>query len=224
MAILSAAPISAAESAVPSPGKEIIIPNVPFTAQAPLGNWRDRRQQDGCEETASLMAVTWARGQKTLAKAEAERHVLAIAGYEKKFYGSFTDTSAGDTLKRIINGYFKFSAAGLKTKAGIADLKKALGEGAVVIIPTDGRKLKNPYFTQPGPERHNLLLIGYDGRKKEFIANDPGTRRGAGYRYGEKIIEAAWRDYPTGDHLPIKGLEKNMIIVRREKSTAIDRK
>ena len=34
-----------------------LIPDVPFTPQAPLGNWEDERQQAGCEEAAALMAT-----------------------------------------------------------------------------------------------------------------------------------------------------------------------
>ena len=34
--------------------KKILIANVPFTPQAPLGNWSDQRYQDGCEESPPL--------------------------------------------------------------------------------------------------------------------------------------------------------------------------
>jgi hypothetical protein len=58
-----------------------------------------------------------------------------------------------------------------------------------------------------------LVIRGYDPATKEFITNDPGTRKGEGYRYPEQIIYAAWRDYPSGDHEPILNINKNMIVV-----------
>ena len=187
--------------------------DVAFTPQAPFSNWRDPRQQDGCEETVSLMAVWWARGKMTLSKKEAEKQIIAAANYQEKKFGNYHDTNATATQERIIKGYFGFDGAEVKLNARLNDIKNALTSGSLVIIPADGRRLKNPYFTQPGPAEHNLLIIGYDQDKKEFIINDPGTRRGAGYRYSEKIIDLAWRDYPTGRKLPIKKIEKNLIII-----------
>jgi hypothetical protein len=49
--------------------------------------------------------------------------------------------------------------------------------------------------------------------KKEFITNDPGTKRGFHYRYNEKVLYNAIRNYPTGNHLPIKGEQKTGIAI-----------
>lgn len=208
--ILSDAPISD-EPAVP---KETVILDVPFFSQAPLGEWSDPRQQEGCEEASALMAVLWARGEAGLSREAAKAEILAISAYEEKNYGNYHDTSAADTLKIIINGYLKYDRAELKEDANLEDLKQELAKGNVVILPMDGKKLKNPNFTADGPERHNIVIRGWDEEKKEFITNDPGTRKGEGYRYSENIIEAAWRDYLSGTHVPIKDLQKNMIVIR----------
>ena len=58
-----------------------------------------------------------------------------------------------------------------------------------------------------------LVVTGYDAEKKEFITNDPGTRKGAGYRYPEQVLFDAIREYPTGKHVPITINRKAMIIV-----------
>lgn len=50
--------------AVSLPGQSTILYDVPFAAQAPFGEWSDKRQQDGCEEVSALMAVKWA-GEKS---------------------------------------------------------------------------------------------------------------------------------------------------------------
>ena len=36
---------------------------VPFTAQAPLGNWGNVKQGNGCEEASVLMAYAWVKGK-----------------------------------------------------------------------------------------------------------------------------------------------------------------
>ena len=194
-----------------------ILLNVDFTSQAPLAEWSDLRQQDGCEEASALMAVRWAKGLGALTKAEAKKEILAISTFEENNYGNYIDTSIADTLKIIIQEYFGYQKAILKKNSSLEEIKDELNNGNVLILPLDGKKLKNPNFKNGGPERHNLVIRGYDPVTHEFITNDPGTRKGDGYRYPEKIIDAAWRDYPTGDHLPIAGVKKNMIVVQAAK-------
>lgn len=199
----------------------VILLDMVFTTQAPFAEWSDSRQQDGCEEASALMAVRWAQGIGELTKTEAKKEILAIAAFEEKNYQNYVDTSAADTLKIIINEYFDYQNASLKTDSKVDEIKQELAKGNALILPMDGKKLKNPNFKNGGPERHNLVIRGYDPNTKEFITNDPGTRKGEGYRYPEKIIEAAWRDYPTGRHAPISGIARNMIIIKK---TAIDKK
>ena len=196
----------------PAKATTTILLNVPFTSQAPFGEWKDPRQQDGCEETSMLMAVAWARGEK-LTKESAKKEILAIAEFEKTTYGSFVDTNVDDTVKRIAQGYFKFDNARAVENITLVDIKKEIENGHVVLVPCNGRKLGNPNYTAPGPERHMLLLKGYDPLKKEFITNDAGTRKGESYHYNEDVVFKAIVNYPTGDHVPITKEEKAMIVV-----------
>lgn len=197
----------------PNKGK-IIIDNVPFVPQAPYGDWKDPRQQDGCEEISSLLAVYWAQDKK-LNKTEAIDELFKIAEYEEKNFGNFTDTSASTTVQNIINGYFGYQKAEVKYNITTADIISQLEKGNLVMVPMDGRLLKNPYYTSPGPERHMLLVIGYDFGKKQFITNDPGTKRGKNYKYNENIFLDAIGDYPTGNHAPTEEREKAIIIISK---------
>jgi hypothetical protein len=88
--------------------------------------------------------------------------------------------------------------------------------GQLLIVPTNGQLLHNPNYTAPGPERHNLVIRGYDSVTKEFITNDPGTRKGEDYRYPENVLFKALSDYPTGDHLPILIASKSAILVSKK--------
>lgn len=60
-----------------------------------------------------------------------------------------------------------------------------------------------------------VLIKGYDPATKQFITNDAGTQNGENYRYNETVFFNAIRDYPTGHHVPIVGVEKTMLVVRK---------
>ncbi len=185
--------------------------NVFFMSQAPTGDWTKSEFQDGCEEASVLMVHAWRTG-KVYTKETAKQELVAMANYQKKQIGQGIDTDAADTAEMLLDGYFYISDYEIGYDFTLEELKQALGKG-LVIVPTNGRALKNPNFTRPGPLQHMLVVTGYDIATKEFITNDPGTSRGEGYRYSEAVLYAAIREYPTGKHLPIQTERKAMIIV-----------
>ncbi len=192
---------------------------VPFTVQAPTANWRDPLFQDGCEEAAVLMAARWVQGKTAISVPEALAEIRALAAYSRRTFGTSVDTSARDTA-RLLDGYYGPAAVSVHENVTLDRLRQEVLRGNLVIVPVNGRKLGNPYYTRPGPPRHMLLLIGYDPATKEFITNDPGTRRGKGYRYREDVLFRAIRDYPTGNHLPIRGEPKTIIVIRPPTASA----
>ncbi len=194
--------------------KRIIYNEVPFTSQAPYGEWDDARQQNGCEEAVSLMAAYWALGKK-LDNNIAKKEILNVSGYQEKNYNNYVDTSVEDTAKIILGEYFDYNNVEVKIVDIIEDIINELENGYLIIAPTNGVLLKNPYYTPPGPERHNILIIGYDYETKEFITNDPGTKRGKDFRYNEDVLYNAICDYPTGDHLLIVEDVRRVIVIRK---------
>lgn len=193
-----------------------IVFDVPFTPQSPFADWDDPIFQDGCEEAVALMAVSWARGE-SLNQTKAKNEIVAASSYQTENYGEYRDASVEDTVKRIIKGYFAYKNVNVKNNITIEDIIFELINGNLIILPMNGQELRNPYYTPPGPERHMIVVIGYDEEKKEFITNDPGTKRGEEYRYNEDILFSAVRDYYTGYHVEINDVRKNMIIVTPEK-------
>jgi len=189
----------------------LIQQDVPFTSQAPYADWDDPRQQDGCEEASALMAIYWAQ-DKSLTRYEADKLIKEISDWEDEKYSSFHDTSAQDTVLRIIQGYFNHQNAEVKNKITVEEIITIIKSGKLVLAPANGQILGNPHFTQPGPETHMLVIIGYDQSTDEFITNDPGTKHGEKYRYKTATLFNALRDYPTGNHEPINAIEKNIII------------
>lgn len=211
----SPTPVSTATSVPTATGvliKQVLIPNVPFTSQAPFGDWKDERQQDGCEEASAAMAVYWGQ-KKTLSKSQALEIILAASAYQLQKYGEYRDISTKDTLERIIRDYFNYPYAEYFPDISAKDIIEQLFQNKLVIVPTNGQLLGNPNFTGAGPERHMLVIRGYNRQTKEFITNDPGTRKGELYRYSEDVLFQSIRDYHTGYHIPITETRRNMIVV-----------
>ncbi len=190
---------------------------VPFSPQAPFGDWSDPRQQDGCEEASVVMAWRWANDQ-TLTRQEALEEITGIAEWEVEKYGNARDTSAADTLSRLLREYYGYTGGRVEYNITLDQVKHELASGNILIIPFDGQILNNPNFQNGGPERHMLVVIGYDDVKKQIITNDPGTRMGEGFVYAYDNFEASFRDYETGDHEPIIGRRTAMIVVEKVSS------
>ena len=189
-----------------------ILMNVPFASQAPSGNWDNVIFQQGCEEASMLMAMLWVQQKGFISPKEAEKAISAISNFAQKNYGEFRDTSIEDTAT-IMKDYFEYQNIEVKNDITAKDIKSELAKGNVVIAAINGQKIGNPFYTPPGPLQHMLIVKGYDAQKKEFITNDPGTRRGEGFRYKEDILEAALQDYATGYKEPIREIRKSMIVI-----------
>jgi hypothetical protein len=187
---------------------------VPFTTQAPNGDWTNLIFQDGCEEASVMMAMKWVRGETTITEIEAIEEIQALALFQEKNYGDYHDRSAEDTTQ-MIKDYYDYHKVEFRADIHTSHIIEELNNGNIVIVPTNGQTLNNIYFTPPGPPKHMLVVVGYDAETKEFITNDPGTRNGKDYRYPEAVFEEALRDFPTGVNLPVLETKKNMIVISR---------
>lgn len=193
---------------------ESILLDVPFIVQAPFGEWGNPVFQDACEEAALIIAMLWLEN-KEFSKEQARDEIQKMSDFELEKYGEYRDRSASDTVQ-LMKDYFGYQNIEAKFNITTEDIKSELKKGNLVIVPVNGQILKNPYYTPPGPERHMLVIIGYDGKTNEFITNDVGTRLGKSYRYKENTIYQAIRDYETGYHIPIAEVRKTMIIIKPE--------
>lgn len=222
MAPLVSAPESLQEDA-PSLGIEkqeairtdSVLQDVPFTSQAPTGNWKDPIFQNACEEAALLMADKWVSGKKFGTPKETEVEIRKITKEEELYFPKDSyDLSVQDILI-LAQKYFPGMRISLMENVTKDDMRNALFEGKVIIIPANGQKLHNPNFTAPGPRYHTLLIRGYDPAIDEFIVNDPGTQRGNAYRYASDILYNAMQNYATGHHGKTFPDEKVMLIIQK---------
>ncbi len=191
-----------------------LIKDVPFTVQAPFAEWSNPLFEDACEEASVTMAAYWISG-KPLSREVAKKEILALAEWQRKKFGQAVDTSAQDTLL-LLSDYYGVTSGKVVTKVTTADMTGALRAGKLVIVPADGRKLKNPNFKQPGPTHHMVVVVGYDSATKEFITNDPGTRAGERFRYPAERLYQAILDYATGDHVAVTSTDKVMLVITKQ--------
>ncbi len=219
LAVVSVSPSSSssASTRTPSPtalpNQASVLLSVPFTSQAPFGDWSDPKEQNGCEEASSLMAMAWVRGASSISASDALKEIIAISDFEESTYGQYVDTSAKDTADRIFKKYFSYDKVAVKYDVSIENIAEELNKGNLVLAPMNGRELHNPNYTPPGPLEHMLVIKGYDPTKKQFITNDPGTRKGQGYRYDQQILFNAIYDYDTGGTRDHGQTSRNAIIV-----------
>lgn len=195
------------------PSRVRVLYDVPFISQAPFGDWKDPRQQDGCEEASVIMAMRWVRSQP-LSVQDGYDELQSLSHWEDEVFGFFQDTSAQDTRELFVQ-YYDHSLVRVIEEPSLAQIISELDHGHLVIAPMNGQVLHNPHFTLPGPERHMVLVIGYDTVTREFITHDPGTRYGSNYRYDYDVFMNAMRDYPSGEHLPILAKNKAIIVVEK---------
>ena len=183
---------------------------VPFTPQAPHANWDDP-YQEACEEASLLMVHWYLQGEKraVVPPDDADRDLLALIRWEtNNGYGQdVTITQLGEVAEQ----YYGYTPV-IEETVTVERIKELLVAGYPAIVQIAGRDLGNPYFSGGGPWYHMLVIVGYD--RNEFITNEPGTRRGEGYKYSYDVLIAAIHDW-TGVKEEIRTGAKRMMILKR---------
>lgn len=185
-----------------------VLIDAPFSVQAPLGDW-SQPYKDACEETSVAMSIYWAR-REPLDLATSSREILNQVAFEEYNFGYHRDTALKETLNLFLYHY-RYPNVKLYYDIAVADIKRELAEGNLVIVPAAGELLANPYFKTP-PPYHMLVIRGYDEAAGEFITNDPGTVQGEGFRYSFDNLYDAIRDWPGPDR-DVRDGHKGMIVV-----------
>lgn len=176
----------AASGALPA---EVVL-QVPFSSQAPNGNW-DRNED--CEETSITMANAFLTGSKEdkLPAPAAQEAINNLKKWEGANIGYNANTGA-EATKKMAEGAF-----GLKVKQinGYTeqDLKTELAAGHPVLLQINARKLGNPKYLDNGPLYHMVVARGYNN--KGIIVNDPGTEGGDGNQYTFEVLINAAADW-----------------------------
>ena len=167
---------------------------VPFTSQAPHSDWSELFKE-ACEEAAVLM-VDWFYKNQIINPDYATEEIIKMVDWQQKKWGGHFDLTVEQTAV-LIKEYLGYEKAEVITDPTVDEIKFQLAQNRPVIVPAAGRALGNPYFTQPGPIYHMLVIKGYT--ETQFITNDPGTKRGQDYLYDFETIMAAMHDWNETD-------------------------
>lgn len=168
--------------------------DIPFIAQAPFANW-DERHEEFCEEASLVMAAYYTESKQYTDLESADLLMNELADWELARFGSFKSTNNAETAEL---GREKLGLEIDIEEVDIEDIKRLLSDGHIVIAPTAGRELGNPFFQNPGPVYHMLVIKGYtaDG---QFVTHDPGTKHGEDYLYDEQVLYDAIGEYQHTD-------------------------
>lgn len=134
-----------------------ILP-VPFSPQAPTGDWSDPVHSEACEETSIIMANTYFSGHRELRLDPqlVETEIAKLVEWQDNNLGYHLDSNAVETAQMAREVY------GLQTRIVTdyteEDLKTALRENKVIIYFTAGRILGNPDYRSPGPLYHVVVI------------------------------------------------------------------
>ncbi|HSP08129.1 MAG TPA: C39 family peptidase [Candidatus Dormibacteraeota bacterium] len=158
----------------------VILP-VPFTPQAPLGNWAAR--QHTCEEASLVMVDRYLRGDHSGALIDphtADAAINQITAWKPTV--DLTVQQLGEVANTNLGwAYQVVPADRLSMKQQLA-----LGRPLIVGVRTHGLGNTNypgfsTHFEQPGwSVSHYLVVTGYD-QGDAYVLNDPGLTRGHGY-------------------------------------------
>lgn len=216
VAVNSEKPIVGRTIEVVDEQKKVELPSdfdikVPFVSQAPFALW-DPLHNEACEEASMIMVAKYFKGEK-LDKEIMEDEIQKLIEWEEK--NGYSIDLTVEQVVEILDKYFGLKA---KTSNGLTleKIKSEIASGKLIILPLAGRLVQNPYYRQPGPLYHMLIVRGFD--EDEFITNDPGTKRGEGYRYRYWDLLWAVHDWTGGvrqydDHRPEPDITKGSKVI-----------
>lgn len=178
-----------------TPIKSDVLLTVPFAVQFPAGTL-DYPYQEGCEEASVIMAKAYIDGNNSdiIPNNEVDNTLLSMVSWQNINWGGHYDLDATQTLEHM-QKYYKISNGQVVAINSIDDIKRLLSEDKIIIAPTYGMKLENPYFTAPGPAYHMLVVKGYN--TTQFITNDPGVGVGKDFTYSYDNLFDAIHDLPA---------------------------
>ena len=170
--------------------------NVSFLAQAPFAIW-DPLHEDACEEASLVMLKHFLDKDESISPMAGDVEIRKLIRYEEQNGYGLSITM--EQLARIAKDFYKMEKPRVEKNITVQDIKKELAAGRPVIVPAAGKILPNPNFRNGGPNYHMLVVVGYD--QAGFITNDPGTRKGEGFRYTFEDLYYAIHDWDEANIL-----------------------
>lgn len=184
------------QSPAPTSLPKYYLIKVPFIPQAPEKNW-DQPWQDACEEAAILTVKYYYSNQNPSTE-------QIISDYNEIFN---KEISLGFSHDLNLAQMATVSAQMFNLKSEIISyptievIKSYLNRNLPIIAPANGKILyrENKHFKSGGPWYHNLVILGYDDNRQQFIVHDVGTQFGANYHYSYNTLIDSLHDFPDSN-------------------------
>jgi hypothetical protein len=164
-----------------------------FVPQAPEKKW-DQPWQDACEEAALLTLHYYYQSLSPSLDAMISDFNNLFDFEAKQGWTHDVNISQMATISAKLWNY----QVEIIDNPTIEDIKKYLSKDIPLIIPANGKTLfkENKHFKSGGPWYHNLVILGYDDDKNQFIVHDVGTQFGAYFHYSYTTLMDSIHDFP----------------------------
>ena len=161
--------------------------NVPYTSQAPAGDWSEP-WQNACEETSIYMVSSF-YANDPIKRDAAIKNIKNILAVKKQDFKVSKDESLAEIAALIKALGFPWSTK-IVNDPTEEQLKQELSANHPIIVPVFAPTLGQT----DGADYHVMVLIGYDDAAKMFIVNDPGITNGGSRRFPYDTFMAAIHD------------------------------
>ena len=165
-----------------------------FVPQAPEKNW-DQPWQDACEE-AAILTVHYYYQSSTPSISQIVADLNNLFQTETDF--GFTHDVNLSQMATVSAKLFDLKSEKI-THPTVEIIKNYISQNIPVIVPANGKTLfkENTHFKSGGPWYHNVVILGYDDAKKQFIVHDVGTQFGSYFHYSYDLLLQANHDFPS---------------------------
>lgn len=168
--------------------------DIAFFPQAPKKVW-DVNHEDYCEE-ASVLGVHAFLKHKKYTIDEMESELAKMREWQIKTFGYFESTSI-EQVAQIAREYLGYKKVRIIEKPTLEMIRAEVAAGHPVIVPANGKMLKNPYFKNGGPIFHMYVIRGF-AENGDVITNDPGTQHGENFVYKKEVVLNSMFDWDHG--------------------------
>jgi len=182
-----------------------------FIEQSPEKNW-DQPWQDACEEAALLTVDFYYKNKPTSPKIIRDK-ILNMIKFEET--QNFTKDINIAQMAVVSEKYLNYQTKIIDNPT-IEDIKKYLTQNIPIIVPASGKILyqENKHFNSGGPYYHNVVVLGYDDDKQQFIVHDVGTKSGSYFHYSYSLLLESIHDFPiSGIKEDINNGQKRILIL-----------
>jgi hypothetical protein len=171
-------------SPTPPPPAGAIL-SVPYTVQAPFGNWKVH--EESCEEAALLMYHDFIEGdtRANIPPSEADQQLRALKAWQVQNWGAEKDLTI-DRTGQLAQAYYNYKYQVIQVTQD--SIKEAIASGHPLVVPVMTHSLQNPNYG-PNTVYHELLIKGYNAGG--VVTNDAGIAQGKDWFYSWSIVFGA---------------------------------